>query len=151
MVPMPTPLFVNLTFSFSAKVPPENNERYDVFLPTPKDRLPSEAYKYPSVGPLIVQVSVPNPLLLIPRSKKFTLLLPLSAVNIRSEDAFDPENALRILTWANEFTFPLKSARTFVNPTVELVFSVTENLYIGFVVPIPTFESVLIPAEVFSQ
>jgi hypothetical protein len=36
VVPIPTPLFVNLTFSFSAKVPPENSERYDVVLPTPR-------------------------------------------------------------------------------------------------------------------
>ena len=68
VVPMPTPFELILTFSFADKVPPAKNEIYLFELETPIEKLESELYKYPSNAPLIVQVDVENPLLLIPKS-----------------------------------------------------------------------------------
>ena len=67
MEPIPTPPSVTLTFSFSIKVSPANKERYLPAEAAPIDIFLSDAYKYPSRGPLIVQDEVVNPVLLIPR------------------------------------------------------------------------------------
>ena len=87
---MPTPVLLIRIFSFDANVPPANIETYLVAAATPIERLVSDEYKYPSVGPLIVQEPTENPLLLIPKSIKLELSVPLSAVIITSEDALVP-------------------------------------------------------------
>ena len=100
MVPIPTPVWLILTCSFAAKNPPAKNERYfAVFVvPIPIDKLPSEVYKYPSSAPLTVQEPEEKVLLLIPKSIKFVVSDPVSAVAIKSAEALAPAREFLMLS-----------------------------------------------------
>ena len=89
VVPIPTPVWLILTCSFAANTPPAKNEIYFAVLlvAIPIDKLPSEVYKYPSNAPLTVQEPEEKALLLIPKSIKFVVSDPVSAVAIKSAEA----------------------------------------------------------------
>ena len=140
VVPIPTePIPVILTLSFATNNPPVKNERYfDVFVvPIPIDKLPSEVYKYPSNAPLTVQEPEEKALLLIPKSIKFVVSDPVSAVAIKSEEALVAAREFLILSCVYPSTLPVKSAIAFDKPVVGRALLVIVSLYDGIVVPIP--------------